>query len=59
MVVVKCGPKNGHLKNMRFEEIGLYVQNMLIILDSIVDIIGRGGGGSICSFKVQLYILFD
>ena len=41
--VVRCGSKNGDPKDMCLKEIGLRVQNMIIILGTIVKIIGGGG----------------
>ena len=38
--VVRCGSKNGHQKDTRLKEIGLYAQNMLAILGSIVNMTG-------------------
>ena len=43
--MVRCGSKNGHHKNMCIDEIGLHVQNMLIILGSLVNMIFFFGGG--------------
>ena len=39
--VVRCGSKNGYQKDMCLKEIGLHAQNMIIILDSIVNVIGE------------------
>ena len=39
--VVRCGSKNWHQIYMCLKEIGLCAQNMLIILGSIVNMIGR------------------
>ena len=41
----RCGSKNGHHKETSLKEIGLRDQNLLIIVDSIVNIINLGGGG--------------
>ena len=38
-----CGSKNGYYKDMCFKEIALCAQNMFIILDTIVDVIGGRG----------------
>ena len=35
------GSKNGYQKNVDLKEIGLHVQNMITILGSIVNYIGR------------------
>ena len=40
--VVRCRSKNEHQNDMCLEEIELRSQNMLIILESIVNIIGGG-----------------
>ena len=40
--MVRCGFKNGHIKDVCLEEIGLRAQNMIIIKGSIVNIIERG-----------------
>ena len=41
--VDKCGSKNGHQKlDIGYKEIGLHTQNILTILGSIVNMIGRG-----------------
>ena len=42
--VVKCGSKNGHQKYMCPKAIALYAQNMSIVLDSTINIMGGGGG---------------
>jgi len=39
--VVRCESKNSHQKNMCLKEIRLHAQNMLIILGSIINMIGR------------------
>ena len=39
--VVRCGSKHGHHKNMCLENTGLNAQDLLTILASIVNIIGR------------------
>ena len=38
--VVWCDSKNGYQNRTRLDVIGLWVQNMIIILDSMVNIIG-------------------
>ena len=39
--VVWCGVKNGHPKGIMYlEEIGLFAQNMITILNSMVNLIG-------------------
>ena len=43
--VVRCRSKNEHRQATCLEEIGLRAQNMPIILESIVNIIGRRGRG--------------
>ena len=40
--VVRCGSKNQHPSHMCLKEIGLCAQNMLVILGSRVNMIGRG-----------------
>ena len=42
--VVRCQSKNEHQKDMCLEEVGLRTQYILIILESIVNIFGKGGG---------------
>ena len=39
--VIKCGCKNIHQKDMRLKEIRLHAHRLLMILDSIVNIIGE------------------
>ena len=39
--MVGCSFENGYHKEMCFKETGLHVQNMITILSSIVNIIGR------------------
>jgi hypothetical protein len=39
--VICFGSKNGYQKDMGLKEIGLHVQNMITILGSIVNSIGR------------------
>ena len=41
---VRCRSKNGHKKHMCLKEIELSAQNVLTILNSIVNIVERGGG---------------
>ena len=56
----RCGSKNGHHKETSLKEIGLRDQNLLIIVDSIVNIINLGGGGgSIRSFTKKENPPFD
>jgi hypothetical protein len=43
--VVWCGYKNEIKKYKCLKEIGLHAQNISIILDSIFNILGEGGGG--------------
>ena len=43
--MVGCGSKNGHQVDICLEETRLCVQNMLIILDSEVNIMEGVGGG--------------
>lgn len=43
-MLVSCGSKNGHRKNMCLRKIGLRTQHTLTILRSIVNIFGEGGG---------------
>ena len=41
-LVVWCGFKNEYQKVIYLKELGLRVQNMITILDSIINIIGGG-----------------
>ena len=40
---VGCSSKNGYQKDVYLKEIGLHVQNVIIILSSRINIIGGGG----------------
>ena len=42
--LVWWGLKNGYQRDIYLKEIGLRAQNMIIILDSTINIIGGGGG---------------
>ena len=50
--VVRCGFKNGHIKDTCLEEIGLRAQNLIIIMGSIVNII-EGGRVLYANYKTQ------
>ena len=42
-----CGSKNGYQKDIFLKRIGLRAQNRMTVLNSIVNIIGCGGGGDV------------
>ena len=49
--MVRCGPNNGHQKDMCLKESGLHSRHLLTILGLIVN--KSGGGGHLCDHVIR------